>query len=292
MHWTCPKCSCSLEMGDTPVVFCPYCGVKTTEDSVSSKPGSNVYEEEADKHENSQLPSPTCPVCCCEILPEEDRISCPDCGMLYHKDCWEDNKGCAIFGCKSAQCLDVHLNQKTASAEDAVSCPWCHSSLSPKIVKCPFCGNRTGKTSAVCFSYASVREKALVPIENNLRLLWPDVVTAWKRTAPYLRRILGTYRMTITRYADFRGTENRTVFFGFLAVSVLIFLILLTIPGSSYLVMIYMAVTICPTLAVMTRRLHDTGLSGWFLCAVPVLPLLLCVRTLTQAEKSLNEKKG
>jgi len=46
-----------------------------------------------------------CPVCFSTIEPDSDIITCPNCQMVYHKECWEDNNGCATYGCPSAGCL-------------------------------------------------------------------------------------------------------------------------------------------------------------------------------------------
>jgi hypothetical protein len=49
---------------------------------------------------------PTCPVCGAAggRLPS---LSCPDCDTPHHRDCWEFNGGCAIYGCASVHRLEV-----------------------------------------------------------------------------------------------------------------------------------------------------------------------------------------
>ena len=47
----------------------------------------------------------TCPVCACS-LGEEQLKCCPGCETPHHADCWEYNKGCAIYGCKGVVAQD------------------------------------------------------------------------------------------------------------------------------------------------------------------------------------------
>ncbi|NSW54779.1 MAG: hypothetical protein HPY44_02085 [Armatimonadetes bacterium] len=42
-----------------------------------------------------------CPVCQTRIFQAEQIVSCPVCRATHHKDCWEYNGGCAVFGCKA-----------------------------------------------------------------------------------------------------------------------------------------------------------------------------------------------
>lgn len=79
------------------------------------------------------------------------------------------------------------------------------------------------------------------------------------------------YLDAFRRYADFYGRSNRAeywmfvlfnILFGFLAV-VLDFALFRQPVGIIYL--LYVLVTLIPSLAVAVRRLHDSGRSGWML---------------------------
>lgn len=41
-----------------------------------------------------------CPICHQNIKYVDDAIFCPNCNTPHHKECWEANHGCAIYGCK------------------------------------------------------------------------------------------------------------------------------------------------------------------------------------------------
>ncbi|HBP23482.1 MAG TPA: hypothetical protein DEA08_37605 [Planctomycetes bacterium] len=43
---------------------------------------------------------PTCPYCLAELLPDEERVRCEGCKTPHHKECFEENEGCAAYGCR------------------------------------------------------------------------------------------------------------------------------------------------------------------------------------------------
>jgi hypothetical protein len=42
----------------------------------------------------------TCAYCQTEIPAGMRHVACPLCGIPYHADCWRENGGCAVYGCK------------------------------------------------------------------------------------------------------------------------------------------------------------------------------------------------
>ena len=50
--------------------------------------------------ENSNISSlKECHYCQSKIKFSEDFIICPSCSAFYHKECWYENEGCAVYGC-------------------------------------------------------------------------------------------------------------------------------------------------------------------------------------------------
>lgn len=47
----------------------------------------------------------TCPYCGVGIDGVEDALACPACSIVFHKECWFQNMGCATYGCKHVGCL-------------------------------------------------------------------------------------------------------------------------------------------------------------------------------------------
>jgi len=42
-----------------------------------------------------------CPYCTTTIGRSAQVVECPGCGRVYHADCWQDNHGCALYGCRA-----------------------------------------------------------------------------------------------------------------------------------------------------------------------------------------------
>ena len=40
-----------------------------------------------------------CPYCKTVIRPEDEIITCSQCDMPHHLECWVENQGCTTFGC-------------------------------------------------------------------------------------------------------------------------------------------------------------------------------------------------
>lgn len=83
------------------------------------------------------------------------------------------------------------------------------------------------------------------------------------------------YIKVLKQYADFNGRARRQEYWMFILIHLLIFFglgfilgdlsVVLDFPELEYLFFGYFLATIIPTLAVVVRRLHDSGKSGWMI---------------------------
>ena len=48
------------------------------------------------------MTSTLCPYCQGQISESEESVLCSGCETPHHKDCYEENNGCTVFGCKCA----------------------------------------------------------------------------------------------------------------------------------------------------------------------------------------------
>ena len=92
-------------------------------------------------------------------------------------------------------------------------------------------------------------------------------------------------RVCFTKYADFNGTASRAEYWWFI-----VFLALggaVTSVADQNYSTIFFLVTLLPLLAVGTRRLRDTGQSGWLqlIALVPVAGIFVLVIFLAQEGK-------
>jgi hypothetical protein len=46
-----------------------------------------------------------CPICQSSIYPAEETLPCPKCGLVFHAECWQENLGCASYGCDQVNAL-------------------------------------------------------------------------------------------------------------------------------------------------------------------------------------------
>lgn len=42
-----------------------------------------------------------CPYCQTPVSASAESVRCPGCDSPYHKDCWQENSGCAVYGCSA-----------------------------------------------------------------------------------------------------------------------------------------------------------------------------------------------
>lgn len=83
-----------------------------------------------------------------------------------------------------------------------------------------------------------------------------------------------SYFRCLGKYAAFRGRAPRREYWGFTIVNAAIILAILILHATyqtgtihtvlTYAVIIYAALTFIPALAVMSRRWHDLGRTGWW----------------------------
>jgi uncharacterized membrane protein YhaH (DUF805 family) len=98
-------------------------------------------------------------------------------------------------------------------------------------------------------------------------------------------------------YANFSGRARRSEYWYFLLCNLLIAIVLGTLAAllgtiGMVLYIAYALAVIIPSLAVVVRRLHDVGKSGWFyfICLIPVIgSIWLLVLFCTEGDVGPNQ---
>ena len=99
-------------------------------------------------------------------------------------------------------------------------------------------------------------------------------------------------KVCFAKYADFTGRATRSEYWWFM-----LFIMLASTGASmtsSILGGLFSLGTLLPSIAVATRRLHDTGRSGWWqlIVLVPVIGLIVILVFLAQEGKSDSQLSG
>lgn len=108
IYFSCPHCEQKLQIdiskAGTPVK-CPKC----LQRFFVPEPVTIRTKFQSDEPKTIGL----CPYCRCNILDSELYQVCNSCKTPHHQDCWEENKGCTIYGCNQAppeeEKISIHL---------------------------------------------------------------------------------------------------------------------------------------------------------------------------------------
>jgi uncharacterized membrane protein YhaH (DUF805 family) len=95
--------------------------------------------------------------------------------------------------------------------------------------------------------------------------------------------IMNWYLKVLKQYADFNGRARRKEYWMFILFNAIVSTVLNVI--SPEVGGLYSLAVLIPTFAVLIRRMHDVGKSGWY-CLIPIYNFILA---LTDSESGENE---
>jgi hypothetical protein len=83
-----------------------------------------------------------CSICHTLIQDGEAVEYCERCDQHYHAECWQENSGCATYGCEAAPVLDKPVIMPVAGQGwgDEKECPQCGKSIGSSMLVCHSCG--------------------------------------------------------------------------------------------------------------------------------------------------------
>ncbi|MEY2409052.1 MAG: hypothetical protein QOF48_1722 [Verrucomicrobiota bacterium] len=84
-----------------------------------------------------------CAICQSPLSAEEQRHACPDCASTYHADCWEENRGCAVYGCPQVPQTEKQDTLEVPMAywgQEHKNCPVCGTQMLAAATRCRSCG--------------------------------------------------------------------------------------------------------------------------------------------------------
>jgi ribosomal protein L40E len=85
----------------------------------------------------------TCSICLSPFTADDATTSCPACSAPYHAECWSDNGGCAVYGCRMVPNTEglkpLEIPPAFWGREDK-NCPACNALIAAMAVRCRHCG--------------------------------------------------------------------------------------------------------------------------------------------------------
>lgn len=83
-----------------------------------------------------------CSICQTEMIRGEWATCCSACNLSYHSECWQENGGCAQYGCQNTPETekDEAPSQQSNVWGDEKACPGCQRQIKSIALKCRYCG--------------------------------------------------------------------------------------------------------------------------------------------------------
>jgi hypothetical protein len=84
---------------------CRFCGRPIAGDPQDAEP-SNTPARGRDALPIAATGLGTCTICQSPMSDEDPTHVCPSCGLVFHQECWKENRGCAAYGCAQVGIAD------------------------------------------------------------------------------------------------------------------------------------------------------------------------------------------
>src|SRR5437867_6392692 len=138
IKFICPHCQQHLDAPDEAAglpVPCPACGAQV-QIPLSSVPSATASVGSASR-------STVCAICQSPLGPIEAMTSCPACYAQYHSECWQENGGCAVYGCAQVPAVEQRRSIEipvSVCGQEQKPCPACDREILAAAVRCRHCG--------------------------------------------------------------------------------------------------------------------------------------------------------
>jgi len=98
-------------------------------------------------------------------------------------------------------------------------------------------------------------------------------------------------------YADFSGRVSRKTYWMFFLTYIILAVVISVIEalmGTNFIGLIFAFALLVPAIAIGARRLHDTGLSGWWqlINFIPLLGAIILIIMLVRKSEAADNKYG
>lgn len=84
-----------------------------------------------------------CAICLSPVGPADASAVCPACQAVYHAECWQENGGCAVYGCSQVPAIEKRQALEIPVSywgQENKNCPNCGQEILAAAVRCRHCG--------------------------------------------------------------------------------------------------------------------------------------------------------
>lgn len=92
---------------------------------------------------NPEAEARVCSYCQSHLAEGEPVSVCPDCAAGYHPECWQENGGCAVYGCKQTPATEARTAMEVPVSwwgRENKPCPSCGQEILAAALRCRHCG--------------------------------------------------------------------------------------------------------------------------------------------------------
>jgi len=93
--------------------------------------------------ENPDAPASLCAICQTPLIDGDNVVACPSCHAPYHAECWQENGGCAVYGCEQVPQVGMRSGMEIPASfwgRENKPCPACGAEILAAAVRCRHCG--------------------------------------------------------------------------------------------------------------------------------------------------------
>ena len=130
-----------------------------------------------------------CAICQSPLQQDEATATCPSCQADYHADCWEENQGCAVYGCDEVPPTEGRESLEIPAAywgREEKPCPACGQTILAAAVRCRHCGATfdSARPESKKEFYSRAGHKKRAPSVRN-GVVWLFLLGVLPCTAPF-----------------------------------------------------------------------------------------------------------
>jgi len=130
-----------------------------------------------------------CAICQSPLVEGAPVTSCPECHAQYHPECWQENGGCAVYGCSQVPTVEQRRSIEIPVSywgQENKPCPSCGREILAVALRCRHCGatfSSAQPQGADEFQQRTALEGRLPRVRRSV--IWLFILAIVPCTAPF-----------------------------------------------------------------------------------------------------------